>query len=755
MEESELTLRTEERVKLLERENELLNNIIQGASDSIYAKDLEGRYITINQKGAKFLGLQVDEVIGKTDEELFGEDGRQFMKHDETILGTKETVAYENQMMVNGQERFFWTSKSALEDGTGKQIGHIGISRDITTVRHAQNKYQFLFENAPVGFWEEDFSEVKLFLDELKDSGVTDFRKHFVANPDLVEKCIDKIKILNVNRATLEMNASVDKRKFIQRLRRNFTPESESIFLNEFVALAEGKTFYQSEGSLVTNSGETLDVQFKLNVLPGREEDLSLVLISLIDITESKKMESELSMIRMRYRSIVDEQKEMICRINPLGHVTFGNRAFKKFFSQQDFEKDRVNFFKLFPTKEKERYQKEISELSAANSTCLCELRNYTSEQEFVWQSWSTTAFYSSNGSLIGYQAVGMDVTERRNTEDALSASEARWKSVFQQIDDLVMTVNSTGLILSVNKYKYFPKGTKWAGKHLEDVLIPQNATRATALLNEAFEQKKPINGELKLDNPNGGRHLVFSCTLSPVFSGNRMITVVVMARNITKKKEIEKQTKEALIEGQESERTRVSQELHDGLGQLFTVIKFNLQHLKSGLNKENEYEIGARLNALEENIGTAIKEVKNISRNLMPDVLEQFGLGPALEDLVRTWKDFSDVNISLELIDMDKRFGREVEKAMFRICQELINNAYRHAEPQNVFVQVINHGKSIVLMVEDDGIGYDKNTLKKGFGLKNINSRTELLDGYIDIDTGENCGTVTTIEIPLNKAAK
>jgi hypothetical protein len=107
----------------------------------------------------------------------------------------------------------------------------------------AEEKYRFIFDNAPISFWEEDFSQVKRYLDELRANKVTDIRRYFRQNPVELERCIDLIQVENVNRTTLEMYGVLDKESFIQKIHRNFTPESESIFTEEFVALYEGKTF--------------------------------------------------------------------------------------------------------------------------------------------------------------------------------------------------------------------------------------------------------------------------------------------------------------------------------------------------------------------------------------------------------------------------------------------------------------------------------------------------------------------------------
>lgn len=741
-------IRAEDVIKLLQRENELLNSIIQSASDSIFAKDLEGRYLTINNAGAEILGRSIDEVIGQTDSDIMDEEAAVVMHWDRVLFDTGEPVEYESQRTAENGVKFYWTSKSPLKNSTGEMIGLIGVSRDITETKKAEDKYRFIFDHAPIAFWEEDFSEVKTYLDGLKRKGVEDLRYHFETHPDEVDECFRSIKVLNVNRATVEMNGTDSKDGLIPSLMQNFTPESEGTFIEELLALAEGKTEFQRECSFVNRKGEILDVIFNLNVLPGHEENLSLVLISVVDVSDLHKMASELTNIKHRYQSIVEAQTEMICRLNPKGNIIFQNAAFNRFFSfKQRSEEGR--FVMLFPPDELKLCEDKMASLTATNPTVSCELRNYDQEGKLVWQDWTVTAFFGASGVLLGFQAVGTDVTDRKNAQEALAASEARWRSVFNHADDLIITFNTRGYILSINEFKGLPEGAKWAGMRIDEVLRPINAQKVKRLLDKVVSRKKPLKTEVEILSPKGEK-TTFGVALSPITFGQRVISVVCIARDITETKRLESQAKEALIEGQEQERRRVSQELHDGLGQLFTAIKFNLQQIRSNLPQETDLNINEGLDMLEDNIGRAFLEVKNISRNLMPDVLWQFGIKPAVEDFIDKLNSTSNINFSLEMVEMDGRFANDLEQAMFRICQELINNSIRHGNCANIYVQFINHGTSLVLMVEDDGVGYDENHISYGLGIKNIQSRVELFSGTVEIDSGLNKGTVTTIEIPL-----
>jgi PAS domain S-box-containing protein len=724
-------IRPEEKIKLLLRENELLSNIVNGATDSSYAKDLEGKYLTINEAGAQYLGRTVDEVIGKTDEELFGESGKEFTAQDARLFNTEQSINYESKVKINGKVSYFWTAKMPLRNQSGELIGLTGISREITHEKVAEHKYKFMFETAPVAMWEEDFSEVKQYFDEMESQGVTDFRKHFEQNSDAVQECINRIKILNVNESAVSMNSVVSKEVLLPGIRQNFTPESESVFIEEFVALANGETNFRKEASIVNDDGEVVEVIFNIGVLPGHEADLSLVLVTIVDVTDIRKLTSELKTIKHRYQSIVEAQTSMICRLNPNGQVIFENLAFTKFFEHKKAGK-KARFASLFPPEELDNCIGKMRALDFQSPTTSCAIRNYDEDGGLVWQEWTIQAFFGTTGTLLGYQAVGSDITDRKLAEEALAASEARWRSVF-------------------NEYTGIPASEKWAGLRLEEVLEPRNAARAQALLKQVVINPEPLKAEIQIDMDNG-RKRIFGLTLSPIKHGKRVLSVVCIARDITAKKRDEKLTREALFEGQEQERTRISQELHDGLGQLFTAIKFNLQNIKTGVSEKDQSTLMEGLEELEENLDIALREVKNISHDLMPDVLAQYGIKPAIENMISKLRSSSNVSVHCDLVDVDCRFSKEVEMGLFRICQELVNNSIRHSECQNVYVQLVNSGDHIALTVEDDGRGFEVKNTYKGFGLHNIKSRAEVLDGNVEIDTSVGGGTVTTVEIPLNQ---
>lgn len=731
-------------------QEDLFRNIVEDLADMVFVKDLDARYIAVNKAFATVVGRPKNGIIGKTDTEIFGpEFAAQIARLELQLLGANTPLEYELSYSMGESPMVFQSRKLLLRDELGEPKVIVGVSRDLTRQKEAETKYRFIFDNAPIAFWEEDFSEVKTIINRLKASGIADFRQYFAAHPDVLNACISGIKIVDVNLATMRMNRVRNKPRLIADLQRNFTLEFQPIFVEEFVALAEGRNHYQSAASTIDVAGETLDVLFQMNVLPGHEESLSSVLISVTDITALKRTEVQLSQIKELYRSVVQRQTEMICRFGATGKVSFFNDAFKSFFGTKGLNLSDVTFQELFPEGGEQDCASQLIELTAERTGFQMEVYNYDAHNAIVWQHWSINALFGADGSLEEYQAVGSDITARKDADARLSASEERWRSVFENAEDLILTVNSSGLILSANEPASKAVGYKMAGSILTKILNTDNALIAQRAIHEVFSYGRRVQEEIRVVNGlYAGKHL--NCVMTPIWHGERVLTATIIARDITESRKLENRVREALIEGQENERKRVSRELHDGLGQLFTAIKLNIQHLRSGVMKNDAESIAKRLQLLEHNLGVAIEEVKHISHNLMPDVLEQFGLIPALQDLVKNWNSAGDITITLEIVGLDYQLPPQMELALFRMAQELITNAVRHSGALSIFVQLIDHTTTLILMVEDDGQGFNPLAEGKGLGLRNIQSRAELLDGTVYIDSAPNKGTVTTIEIPL-----
>lgn len=205
-----------------------------------------------------------------------------------------------------------------------------------------------------------------------------------------------------------------------------------------------------------------------------------------------------------------------------------------------------------------------------------------------------------------------------------------------------------------------------------------------------------------------------------------------------------------SMIEGQESERIRIAKDLHDGIGGLLTTAKAHFNAIQDQVKKLEELNLVHKTNEL---IDEACVEVRRISQNMMPRALMLHGLSGAIEDLATNLKQ-NNINCNLEIVGMDKDPEQSKSVMIFRVLQELVNNILKHANAQNVLIQLLQADNGLSVIVEDDGVGFNYATAKqkKSLGLSSIESRIKYLQGNLDFDAVPGEGTTIAIWVPLDK---
>ena len=214
----------------------------------------------------------------------------------------------------------------------------------------------------------------------------------------------------------------------------------------------------------------------------------------------------------------------------------------------------------------------------------------------------------------------------------------------------------------------------------------------------------------------------------------------------------IEKQNEvnRALIYGEEKERKRVAQELHDGMGSLLSTLRLNAESIDLSTKNLNIQETLAYQNVLEM-IDMACTELRNISHNMLPAEIELFGLIPTIKGLVRKINDNGNTQFVLDVFDMEWAIDKQLELNIYRILLELVNNVIKHAKAKQATIQILRGENSLSLIVADEGVGFDISIEQEGIGLFNLKSRTAALNGKISIDSTIGKGTTVIINIPLN----
>ncbi|MRS63947.1 histidine kinase [Larkinella terrae] len=213
------------------------------------------------------------------------------------------------------------------------------------------------------------------------------------------------------------------------------------------------------------------------------------------------------------------------------------------------------------------------------------------------------------------------------------------------------------------------------------------------------------------------------------------------------------------LVAGQEEERKRLSRELHDGIGQMLTAIKLQVESFERSLNLSPEAKGIKNLMVLKNLISQTIQETRNVSNNLMPTVLSDFGLVPAVKMLADTHDKDSKIDIIFHTNLSNTRLDKSVEIGVYRIAQEAVSNAFRHAEPNQITIDLFEKDNYLHLIVNDDGKGFrihrsrKEDTKRPSQGIHNMNERAVLINGKFKISSAPDKGTKVQVSIPFKLA--
>ncbi len=203
----------------------------------------------------------------------------------------------------------------------------------------------------------------------------------------------------------------------------------------------------------------------------------------------------------------------------------------------------------------------------------------------------------------------------------------------------------------------------------------------------------------------------------------------------------------ESMVRGQELERNRIAKDLHDSLGGLLSTIKLHYDALPQCNTESEDSKELLRINHL---LDLACTEVRTISSNLQPGALANLGLEQAVNDLVMKYQDISSADIIFQAYGLHTEIPSSKAIHIYRIVQELLHNSIKHAEANEILVQLTEDEGELHVLVEDDGKGYDRENIRRGMGVENILSRVNYLKAELNIQTQPGEGTSTMIIVSV-----
>ncbi len=367
------------------------------------------------------------------------------------------------------------------------------------------------------------------------------------------------------------------------------------------------------------------------------------------------------------------------------------------------------------------------------------------------------------------YRIVGIadDITKRKEAWDFLYESEARKKAIMQTSLDGIITINHDGVIVEVNSAaeKMFALGqSKLVGEKILEIIPPSFKDWFHAgLMNSFAGAKGPTQGS-RIEMPalrGDGNRFSAEFTISAIMLNGEHPMFTLYIRDITQLQRAMSELRalpQRIIKAQEDERSRIAQELHDGINQSIASVKMRLSKVATPELKPSTREILHRCDDL---LVRVLEENRRIAHNLRPVELDNLGLATACTNLCKQVHARSNIEFDCEMIPVTKRLQPELELNIFRILQEAINNIEKHAQAKQVKVRIRTRQNEIILKIQDDGCGFtprtvaNKSSRRQGLGLTNMRERALSMGGNCEIKSSLKRGTVVVARFPLNAPEK
>ena len=359
------------------------------------------------------------------------------------------------------------------------------------------------------------------------------------------------------------------------------------------------------------------------------------------------------------------------------------------------------------------------------------------------------------------------EIDRHRKTEVALSKSEIKYRTIFEttaaptmivENDETISLVNSalerlTGLTKSQIEGK--KKWTAFVAE--EDIGMMQAFHR----LRRIDPDTAPRNYECRFKDKNGQIHNMY-VTVAMMPGTDKSVGSFL---DVSKLKHVEQNLRESesrlhylsscLLAAQENERQRIALEIHDELGQNLAVLKLQLNALAKRLRKD-QASLKADFTKVLEFIDYIIEEMRRISRDLSPSIVQDLKLCRSLKWMLHDFTKHNGVSIFHDMIDIDTLFDAKEQVIIYRIFQEALNNIRKHAHAEHVKVTINKENNQVCIAIEDDGKGFDldevsrRHAAKRGLGIASLEERARMLGGALNLTTEKGKGTCLAMTIPV-----
>ena len=445
------------------------------------------------------------------------------------------------------------------------------------------------------------------------------------------------------------------------------------------------------------------------------------------------------------FLSLVEITEDWVWEVDRNGIYTYAGPRCREMLGYEPHEIVGRSAFSLMPGPEAKRIRRLFRDFADRRTSFRCvENVNRHKDGRLVVLESSGVPIFDERGRLAGYRGIDRDITERKQAEEALRTSEGRLRQVLDaspvplSVDDMKGTIEYLNAKF-VEKFGYshaeIPTSAAWFSRAYPDPQYRrQVAEEWQAFLKRALRsgvEVGPMDVEVTCKDGTQ-RRVEFVGT----FLGNRLM---IAANDITERDRLEQQ----ILTIAEQERERIGQDLHDGLCQLLSGIKFKTTLLEQKLQDKAPPE-ASHARDIEGLLNTAIQQARNIARGLHPVDLEARGLMSALQGLASSVENVYGLSCVCQFRKAVLVHDHITATHLYRIAQEAISNAIKHGHATRIVIRLTGDKDRLTMAIEDNGVGFPAKPKRRGgMGLHLMNYRARAMGARLDIRRGSSSGSV------------
>ena len=724
--------RTERKLKQISERSSYLGRV---TNDILWDWDLKSGYLYYNSEGwVKIIGR--DRHEGKITFEnwlhFVHPDDRDLVRDQfNNIIKDPHTLNFEVEYRMVSQTGFIYVMERGFVERDSKGIAYrlLGSTQDVNARKVAEDelkKLSMVVRETVYGVFITD-----------KDCHITWVNEAFT----------------NLTGYTLEDAKGKVPYKFL------FVSQDKPEDCNEFEQKMVKAEPFEHSMAVKRKKGKLVWVQ--INCQPQydiRNNHVGFFAI-IADVTAQKNAEEKLIQNEKKFRVLVENIQDGVALVGKNGEVMeFFSGQKMLGYSLEDYKKGRVK--KNVHPDYRGLVQKALDEvIDNPEVPSKIEFRVKKKNGDYTWIE---AVFYNllNEDPLYAILANFREIRESKHAEELLKLSEKKYRNLFNN-NPLAMFVwdPANFRILEANdaaSIQYGYDGEELKQMKINQLIHPDMEERLKAVARSSRANSKFRTSYLTKHLDKEGKLMHMEVAFHPIdYFGSQASMAIV--KNITEQVELERRLARereqkqqeitlAAITAQEQERLHIGRELHDNINQILATVRLYIEYALSHPAMHDQL-----LKSAKELVLSAVNEIRNLSKSLLPPSVGEKGLAATLDDLFNSIRKINKYTFNTEW-DMDEdKLPENLKLTVFRIIQEQLNNIFKHARAKKIDASITMNDGELVVKVSDDGRGFDPAVNGKGVGLKNIRSRAELHQGNMSLKTVEGKGTELTVSFILN----